>query len=261
MLTPSRAPAWHPLDVRWCLCSERVWPALNPLLGISLKILSALAFTLMSSGIKLLGDRYPVGELVFFRSAFALVPLLLWLGWRGGLVAAIRTSDLKGHALRGIIGSCGMFAGFTALSFLPLSDAIAIGYAAPLIVVVLAAVVLKETVRAYRWTAVVVGFVGVLIMLSPHLNAATIARGLAAGPAVGALFGLLGACCAACATIQVRRLTATETTGAIVFYFSLLTMVLGLFSIVLGWRMPTPSEFGLLVLIGTLGGIGQILLT
>lgn len=235
--------------------------ALHPVLGISLKVLSALAFTLMSAGIKHVGEVFPTGELVFFRSAFAIVPLLLWLAWRGDLVQEIRTSDPKGHLLRGIIGSCGMFSSFVALSYLPLSDAVAIGYASPLITVVLAAVLLKETVRAYRWSAVVVGFIGVLIMLMPHLGAGSVARGLEAGPAVGAMFALFGACCSAGATIQVRRLTGTERTGAIVFYFSLLTTGLGLATIVLGWRVPDASELGLLVMIGILGGIGQILLT
>lgn len=234
---------------------------MQPLLGISCKVLSALAFTLMSAGVKRVGADYPTGEIVFFRSAFALVPLLLWLAWQRDLVNAIRTSDIRGHLLRGIIGSCGMFSGLIALSYLPLSDAVAIGYAAPLITVVLAAVLLKERVRAYRWTAVVVGFVGVLIMLMPHLNAGAVARGLEGGPAVGALFALFGACCAAGATIQVRRLTATERTGAIVFYFSLLTTALGLVTVVLGWRLPNPPDFALLVIIGILGGIGQILLT
>jgi drug/metabolite transporter (DMT)-like permease len=116
-------------------------------------------------------------------------------------------------------------------------------------------------VRAYRWTAVVVGFAGVLIMLSPHLSAGTMGRGLDAGPAIGAMFSLLGAFCSAGATIQVRRLTQIEKTGAIVFYFSLLTTVLGLVTILLGWRMPPPDHLALLILIGILGGIGQILLT
>jgi drug/metabolite transporter (DMT)-like permease len=233
----------------------------QPVLGITLKVISALSFTLMSAGIKQVGASYPTGEIVFFRSFFAIAPLLVWLGWRGDLLASIRTSNVPGHLLRGIIGSCGMFSGFMALSYLPLSDAVAIGYAAPLITVVLAAVVLKERVRAYRWSAVVIGFVGVLIMLSPHLDASALARGLEGGPAVGAMFALLGAACAAGATIQVRRLTAHEQTGAIVLYFSLLTTALGLVTIVLGWRMPTPFDFAAFVLIGILGGIGQILLT
>ena len=234
---------------------------MQPLLGIALKIASALAFTLMSAGVKLVAERYPIGEVVFFRSAFALVPLLAWLSWRGDLINAVRTDDLKGHLLRGSISTSGMFAGFIALSYLPLSDAVAIGYASPLITVVLAALILKETVRAYRWSAVVVGFVGVIIMLLPHLNGSIVAQGLAGGAGVGALFALFAACCSAGATIQIRRLMVRERTGAIVFYFSLLTTFMGLMTIVLGWRMPDLADAVLLVVIGILGGIGQILLT
>jgi drug/metabolite transporter (DMT)-like permease len=233
----------------------------KPLLGIVLKVLSALAFTIMAALIKTLGTGYPTGQLVFFRSAFALVPLLAWIAWQGHLVDAVRTSNLRGHVLRSLIGVTGMFAGFIALSYLPLTDAVAIGYAAPLIVVVLAAVILKETVRAYRWSAVAVGFAGVMVMLWPHLGGGAPAGGLAGGTLVGAAFGLLGAACAAGATIQVRRLTATEKTGAIVFYFTVLSSALGLATIALGWRMPSPHDLGLFLLIGILGGIGQILLT
>jgi drug/metabolite transporter (DMT)-like permease len=233
----------------------------KPVLGIALKVLSALAFTVMSAGIKHVSADYPTGEIVFFRSAFAIVPLLLWLGWRGDLISSVRTSNFRGHLLRGIVSSCGMFSGFLALSYLPLSDAVAIGYASPLIVVALAALILHEKVRAYRWTAVIVGLAGVLIMLMPHLAGGAIAGGLSSGPAVGALFALFGACCSAAATIQVRRLLDTEKTGAIVLYFSLLTSVLGLITLVLGWRLPSAADGALLVGIGILGGIGQILLT
>src|SRR5919112_439734 len=263
-------PAQRPPDLRRVPVRPAPWFSRSvpesrrpskPFMGIAFKVLSALAFTLMSAGVKTLSAGYPIGELVFFRSAFALVPLLAWLAWQGDLINAVRTSDIAGHLLRGLIGTCGMFAGFVALSYLPLPDAVAIGYAAPLITVVLAAVVLKETVRAYRWTAVVIGFAGVLIMLTPHFSASVIARGLSGGPAVGAVFGIFAAFCAAGATIQVRRLTQREKTGAIVLYFSLLTTFLGLLTIVLGWRLPPASEFGLLMLTGILGGVGQILLT
>lgn len=230
----------------------------QPTLGIALKILSALAFTLMSAGVKQVSADYPVGEVVFFRSAFAIAPLLAWLAWRGDLFGAIRTANVGGHVLRGITGSCGMFANFLALSLIPLSDSVAIGYAAPLITVVLAALVLKETVSASRWTAVAIGFAGVLLMLLPYLNRG---QDWSGGSAVGALFALFAAFCAAGATVQVRRLTATETTGAIVLYFSLLTSALGLATIVLGWRAPGWGDFGLLVVTGVLGGVGQILLT
>jgi drug/metabolite transporter (DMT)-like permease len=233
---------------------------LSPLLGISLKLLSALSFTLMSAGIKHMSTRYPTGELVFFRSFFALIPLLIWLAWRSELPGALKTSNLRGHLKRGVIGSTGMFCGFAALQFLPLSDAVALGYAAPLGVVVLAALVLKERVRIYRWSAVTIGFVGVLIMLSPHLTGGVLSKGLQAGPALGAALGLFGAFCSAFASIEVRLLTKTESTGAIVFYFMLLTSALGLTTLAFGWRMPDLTEAGMLVAIGILGGLGQILL-
>jgi drug/metabolite transporter (DMT)-like permease len=236
-------------------------PPLSPLTGIALKILSALAFTLMSAVAKYVSVRYPVGQVIFSRSFFALVPLLVWLWWREELPSALRTRNIRGHLKRGIIGSIGMFCGFGALALLPLPDAVAIGYAAPLIVVVLAAVVLKERVRMYRWSAVAIGFVGVLIMLSPHFEAADLARGLGPGPTLGAVLALLGACCSASATIEIRRLTATEMTGAIVFYFMLMTTVLGLATSLLGWNMPTASDAGLLLLVGIFGGFGQILMT
>ncbi|MCB5176539.1 MULTISPECIES: DMT family transporter [Microvirga] len=234
---------------------------MKPLLGISLKVLSALVFTMMSATLKTLMARYPVGEVVFFRSAFALLPLLAWLAWQGDLINAVRTDNVRGHFLRGLIGTSGMYLGFAALSYLPLHDSIAIGYASPLIVVILAALLLKEKVRAYRWSAVGIGFVGVLIMLSPYLKVETFTGSLSGGPTLGALCALLGAFCSAGAMIQVRRLTATEKTGAIVFYFFILASALSLCTIVLGWRMPDAYDMALFVVGGILGGIGQILLT
>lgn len=210
----------------------------------------------MAAGVKALASRYPTGEIVFVRSFFALIPLLIWLAWQGGVVASLKTKNLRGHLKRGVIGSTGMFCGFAALQFLPLSDSVAIGYAAPLAVVVLAAIVLKERVRIYRWSAVSVGFVGVLIMLSPHLGG----MGLAPGPALGAAVGLLGAFCSAFASIEVRQLTRTEGTGAIVFYFMLMTSALGLSTIMLGWTMPGWQDAALMLAIGILGGLGQIFL-
>lgn len=232
----------------------------NPLIGVSLKVVSALVFTVMSAGIKWVGSDYPTGQIVFFRSAFALVPLAVWLGFRGDLVRSVRTSNLRSHVVRGLTGSCAMFAGFVALSYLPLSDAVVIGYASPLITVALAALLLGETVRVYRWSAVLVGFLGVLIILAPHLSFGALASNATAS-GIGAAFGLLGACCGAAATIQIRRLTTTESTGAIVLYFTLLTTALGGATVLLGWKMPGATDLAILVGIGILGGIGQILMT
>ncbi|MGO4572321.1 DMT family transporter [Microvirga sp. 2TAF3] len=234
---------------------------MKPLLGISLKVLSAFVFTLMSAGLKTLTALYPVGEIVFFRSIFAMIPLLIWLSWQGDLINAVRTDNVPGHFLRGLIGTSGMYLGFAALSYLPLHDTIAIGYASPLIVVILAALLLKEKVRAYRWSAVGIGFIGVLIMLSPYLKFGTFSGGMDAGPTIGALFALVGALCSAGATIQVRRLTMTERTGAIVFYFFVLASALSLLTIPFGWKIPPLTDLLFFMLVGTLGGIGQILIT
>ncbi len=241
-------------------------PKPNPVIGITLKVLSALSFALMSALVKNVADRYPTGEIVFFRSLFALVPLVVWLAWRGEFPGAMRTQRPLGHFRRGLIGSLGMYCGFTALAFLPLTEAVAIGYAAPLLTVVLAALILKESVRIQRWSAVAIGLTGVLIMLAPHLGGSapsTGAAGLAglSGAAIGALAAFTGAACAAGASIETRQLTRTETTGAIVFYFMTLTTLVGLVTALFQWQTPGALDAAQLVACGVLGGIGQILMT
>jgi drug/metabolite transporter (DMT)-like permease len=207
---------------------------------------------------------------VFCRSLFALLPVFLWLAWRGELASSFRGSHIKDHARRGFFGSVGMFSGFTALILLPLADATAISYAAPLFTVVLAALILKEQVRVYRWSAVAAGFVGVVIMLTPHWSAAPLTQ---TGPSadlrpIGAAFGMLGAVCAGFATIETRKLTSAHTTGSIVSYFMLLTTLIGLLTIIIGWfdpqhawKVPSLYDAVLLVSMGIMGGIGQITLT
>lgn len=240
--------------------------------GIGLKLLSTIAFTFMAASVKLIGVAhpgdplyYPVGQTVFCRSLFALIPVFLWLGWRGDLISAFRGSHIKDHARRGFFGSLGMFSGFTALLLLPLADATAISYAAPLFTVVLAAWVLKERVRVYRWTAVIIGFFGVIVMLLPYFGASPAA---ASFNRYGAAFGILGAVCAGFATIETRKLTQIASTGTIVSYFMLLTTIIGFASILLGpvdpifaWKWPNMQDAVFLVLMGVTGGIGQITLT
>ncbi|MGL5117425.1 MAG: DMT family transporter, partial [Beijerinckiaceae bacterium] len=238
----------------------------------ALKIVSTLCFTLMAACVKVIGEAhpgdplyYPVGQTVFCRSLFALVPVFLWLGWRGELISAFRGSSMLAHARRGFFGSVGMFSGFTALILLPLADATAISYAAPLFTVALAAIILKERVRIYRWSAVGIGFIGVVLMLIPYLGAGGPPAG---GSFTGAMLGLMGAICSAFATIETRKLTDKETTGAIVSYFMLLTTLiglatlsLGLFSPGLAWKWPNAMDAALLVAMGVMGGIGQITMT
>ena len=126
----------------------------------------------------------------------------------------------------------------------------------------LAAVILKEKVRIYRWTAVFVGFIGVIVMLIPHLDFSQYAMAGAMSVAtIGSILALLAAFCNAGTVIQTRRLTQSEATSSIVFYFSLMTALAGLVSLPFAWH--TPTEYELLLLIGTglFGGIGHIFLT
>ena len=230
---------------------------MNPLLGISLVLAATFVFTLMGALVRYLGQSVPLGEIVFMRSFFALIPLLAFLAWRQELTTALRANSPLSHISRSITGTVGMFLNFSALALLPLADATAISFAAPIFSVVLAALLLGEVVRIRRWTAVGVGFIGVLVMLSPYVGSAT----LGAGATLGAFLALAGAFVVAGAMTQVRHLARTETTGSLVFYFSLVCCVFGLATLPWGWIMPTPREFALMVTMGLLGGIGQILIT
>jgi drug/metabolite transporter (DMT)-like permease len=235
------------------------FPSMNSFKAILLKLGSALLFAVMQTLVRSLGETVPVGQLVFFRSAFAILPVVLIYAWRHELYAAIRTNHPLGHVSRGFTSVAGMFFNFAALARLPLVEATAISFVSPLITVGFAALFLKERVRIYRWSAVAVGFLGVLVMLAPHL---TLFSGAAATTSViGATLALAAAFTNAGAVIQTRRLTDTETTPAIVFYFSLFCAVGGLLTLPFGWHSPTAGQLSALIALGICGGLAHILLT
>ncbi|HHX90011.1 MAG TPA: DMT family transporter, partial [Paracoccus sp.] len=217
---------------------------MQPVRGVLLKIGSVLVFIVMASLIKYTADTIPPGEAVFFRSLFAMPVILAWLGWRHELRKGLRTAHPMGHVWRGVVGTMAMGLGFAGLAFLPLPEVTAIGYAAPLLVVIFAAMFLGEEVGLFRISAVVLGVVGVLIVLSPRLS---VGADLSHAEALGAVLVLGGAVFAALAQIFVRKLVATESTSAIVFYFSLTATLLSLFTLPFGWAVPLASELILLV--------------
>ncbi|MDG1129489.1 DMT family transporter [Seohaeicola saemankumensis] len=233
---------------------------MQPLRGIILKLCSVVLFITMASLIKATADHVPPGQAVFFRSFFAMPVILVWLWMRHDLHTGLRVKSPLGHFWRGFVGTAAMGLGFAGLGLLPLPEVTAIGYAAPLLVVVFAAMFLNEEVRAFRLFAVALGLVGVLVVLAPRLT-------LLSGPTVdtsaafGAMLVLMGAVCAALAQIYVRKLVQTEQTSAIVFFFSLTATGLSLLTLPFGWVVPQPFEAGLLVAAGLLGGLGQIFLT
>ncbi len=230
------------------------------LAGIGLKVCSVAVFVVMGMCIKL-ASHAATGQIVFFRSFFAMFPILAYLAWTRSLAGAFRTSDLGGHIWRGTVGVTAMGFSFFALTRLPLPDAIALGYAMPLAAVVFSALFLREEVRLYRWAAVAIGFVGVSVISWPKLTVLGSSDGMSAGEAQGALAAIAGAVLAAVAMMLVRRLVHTERTPTIVLYFSLISSLMGLLSLPFGWPSLGWNEAGWLVGAGICGGIAQIFLT
>ena len=233
---------------------------MRPLRGIILKIISVLVFIVMASMIKATATHVPPGEAVFFRSFFAIPVILVWLALQGELSTGFGTVNTMGHVWRGLVGTLAMGMGFAGLGLLPLPEVTAISYAAPLMVVVLAAMFLGEDVRAFRIACVALGLTGVLIVLSPRLTI-TSGAGVGHAEALGAMVVLCGALFAAMAQVFVRKLILTEKTTTIVFYFSVTSTVLSLITLPFGWVIPTGREVALLIGAGLLGGVGQIFLT
>ena len=233
---------------------------MRPLRGIILKLCSVLVFIVMASLIKATTAHVPAGEAVFFRSFFAIPVIVVWLTLQGQLATGFHAVHPLGHVWRGLMGTLAMGMGFAGLAYLPLPEVTAIGYASPLMVVILAAMFLGEQVRAFRIASVALGLTGVLIVLSPRLS---IDPGQAVGhaEALGAVLVLCSAVFAALAQVFVRKLVLTETTTSIVFYFSTTSSLLALITIPFGWVWPSATEAALLVGAGILGGAGQILLT
>jgi len=180
---------------------------------------------------------------------------------RGELGTAVRTSRPLGQLGRGLLSVCGMFSNFASLVRLPLADVTAISFASPLITVALAALILKERVRIYRWSAVIVGFAGVIVMLIPNLGVGHYAAIGATTATVGSLLAVGSCICNAGTVIQTRRLTQSETTSSIVFYFSLVCAIAGALTLPFDWYTPTASELSKLIALGVLGGLAHILLT
>lgn len=232
----------------------------TPLRGIGLKVLSVTFFVAMAVCIKATAPQIPPGEAVFFRSFFAIPVILAWLAWERKLRRGLHTRNPMGHLWRGLVGTTAMGLGFTALGLLPLPEATALGYAAPLLTVIFAAMFLGEPVRLFRLTAVVVGLAGVMVVLSPRFQIEGVAEASKL-ETIGAMAAILGAVFAALAQVFLRRLVTAEPTAAIVFYFSITASILSLATLPFGWAVPTPLEAATLIAAGVLGGIGQILLT
>jgi drug/metabolite transporter (DMT)-like permease len=212
----------------------------------------------MDGFIKEISDDFPTGQIIFFRNLLAFIPLMIFAYWRYGGIA-VRTSRPWSHVVRGVFGVTSMFFFFLSYKLMDLSEAIALGLSGPIFITVLSVPLLGEHVGWRRWSAVVVGFVGVLVMTHP-------------GAGVfdwNALVPLAAAVFYAVAMISIRKLGTTEPPTTIVFHFTAFATLASLLTIPVGvaypeqaWVMPSGLvQGGIILTIGVLGGAAQIVLT
>ncbi|QNO26506.1 DMT family transporter [Sphingopyxis sp. OPL5] len=226
--------------------------------GIALRLLAMLSLSVMFVLVKYIDAAgIHLVESLFWRQALVLPLLAIWALTHGGL-GLFKTQRIGIHARRAMMGLTGMALNFGGMIFLPMAEATTINLSVPIICVFLAAALLGERVGWQRWGAVVIGFVGVLIVLNPTT---LLMQGFEGDHGLGTLIALGGAVMTALITIQVRDLGRTESAMTIVFWFSLISMI------PLGIALPfvfTPhsaGEWSLLVGLGLLGAVVQLSLT
>lgn len=231
-------------------------------LGIMLKVLSVFAFSIMAGLIKFLDGTVPLAQVVFFRSAVALIPLVLFLMWLGDFPSGLKTQHPWKHVRRCVIGTCAMFSAFEVLALLPIAEATALNYLNPIFLVILAMFFLKEQVSKRRWIGVGLGITGLMLMTIPKFS---FAEHTDTTTLLGMGLGVLTALLIAAALLQVRQLTQMgENPGAIAFYFAITSSVFGAIAMIIqldGQVMLAPWQWVCLFAIGLIGGFAQIAMT
>lgn len=225
--------------------------------GIVLRIVSTVFFAGMAVFVKVASNEAPVGQVVFFRSAFAVVPLVIFLLARREFPGGLATRRPLGHLARSGLGAASMFLSFAAIVRLPLADSTLVSYVTPLLTALLGGLLLGEALTRSKMTGIFLGMCGVLVLTFPQLIGTTIDD----QRLVGYGLGLLSAVLAAGAMIQVRRLGTTESPGAIALYFVLVSAMISLFTLPTGWVAPSASTLAALVLAGLVGGLAHIAMT
>jgi drug/metabolite transporter (DMT)-like permease len=217
--------------------------------GALLMLASGLLFSAMGALVKHLSVQLPNEMVVFFRSAMGLLALLPWVLHRG--ISQLKTKNLRGHLGRGLAGVTAMYCYFYAIAHLPLAEAVLLNYSTPLFIPFIAALWLGEQVSMRLWAAIGVGFAGIVLILKPGLGMFTPVSliGLASG-----MFGAL-------AMVSIRRLSKTEPTLRIVFYFSVVCTAVSAVPLAWRWQTPDPGLWTLLILMGALASLAQLLLT
>ena len=208
-------------------------------------IASGLGFSIMAVGIKLLGDRLDSFQIAFFRVAIGLLAILPFVA--AAPLAQLKTRHARVHMVRAIFGLAAMYCSYYAIARMPLADYTALSFTKPLFATVLAVLILGEIVRWRRWTATLLGFAGVLIMVRPGAGAFQ--------PA--ALAALADAFSIAFLITLVKRLPAQETPLSMLFYFGLFATALSIGPAIATWQWPMLYEWVLLIGVGALGALSQ----
>jgi len=229
----------------------------NPRKGILLRILSGFLFAGMSICIKAVSGDIPVGQIVLFRSAFALIPLVIFLWIRTEFPRGLATRRPLGHLLRSSLGAAAMFASFASIARLPLAEATLLTYLSPTFTSIAGVLLLSEKATIWRIGGVVLGLTGVVVLVWPELGH----QDMDAGRMWGYIWGLLMGILTAFALIMVRNLSRTENPGSIAFYFVIASMIGGIATVPFGWVMPDWYALTILVLAGLFGGFAHIAMT
>jgi len=222
------------------------------LLAIALRLFAALALTAMFALMKLADARgVSLIESVFYRHALALPLVLGWIASGPGF-ASVRTRRIGAHVWRSVIGTAGMALNFLTFTLLPLAEATVLLFTVPIFATILSAAVLKEKVGLHRWTAVLLGFAGVLIVVQP---------GGTTLPAAGVAIGLCAALVVSGVSVTLRQIGRTESATTTVFWFTILSAVPLALLLPLFGKLHDPATFGLLLGLGLTGGLAQLALT
>ncbi|MBM3556015.1 MAG: DMT family transporter [Alphaproteobacteria bacterium] len=224
-------------------------PADRPVVAIALMVAAVALLSIMDACIKQAAKDFSTVQIIFFRLTVGFVPIGIYLTSAGG-IGQLRTRRIGAHALRAAMGLAAMGGFFYAFAVLPLADVVAIGFAAPILVTALSVVLLGDKVGPRRWAAVVVGFAGVALMIRPGGEVGW-----------GGAITFAATICYALVIVFVRGLSRTETSGAIVFYYTLFATLAASAAVPFVWRAPDLHGLVLLIAIGLLGGTGQILVT
>ena len=220
-----------------------------PIQGALYMVAAAGGFSVMNALIRILAEDLEPLQIAFLRNFFALAFMLPWLLHKG--TAGLKTERFGLHLWRAGLGLVAMICWFYSIALLPLAEAVALNFTVPLFATVGAALVLGEVVRMRRWSATLIGFLGVLVIVRPGFAEVEWAMALP----------ILAAVVMASATLVVKSLSDTEDPNAIVLFMNLLLTPLSLVPALFVWRWPDWSHLPLLLGLGALAALSHIWLT